>query len=927
MSKKYVFHVISNTHWDREWRFPFQRTRQNLVDMIDETLRILKTEPRYRAFHLDSQSIVLKDYLEIRPHKVQEIKRFVKEGRLLIGPWYILPEEFQVGGENLIRNLLLGHKTCNQYGGVSKIGYSPFSWGQISQLPQIYDQFNIDVIMFYRGVNSLDSPKSEFLWEGADGTRKITSRFSTMPRYNFYFYIYRSMAHGTDVSILSYDWKNGGLPFHFADVKLHDEDYSIVEPLGKYFSENLEKQVNKLIDEQINDFNTEHIIWMEGHDSSGPNPITVRIIDDINKMNVGKVVHSTLVEYAEALKKSIKVEELKLVKGERRSAQFDRRSGNLFGYTTSARMDIKLKNFDAERWLQFFAEPFNSISGILGRDINDQYIDIAWEMLIQNSAHDSIGGCSLDAIHSEMMQRYNYIIQISKGVFDRSIKHIVKNINLEKFLKPTGNIGSEIYLVAFNTNFRTRNEIVEVIIDIPKELNKNSITIFDEEINKLEFQLINEEDEQPIVEQLLDRPLFFYMKRYRGYLNIKDIPAFGFKTFKVIPSNNLIQEKLKPLGKFSKRTLILENENIKIKVNNNGTFNVTMKDSKETFSNLGYFYDEGEAGHAWVNEPVKPFVTTMESNPKIRLIENGFLKVVCHIQHNISLPINLKFRRKNKFNKKIQINLYLILTKNSNRVDVKVEFENTTEEHRLRIMFPIGFEAKKSYGEGQFDVVERTTERINADDWIEKPMYDFPMHNFVDVNNGKKGFAILVDGLKEYEVIKDKKDILAITLIRAFTYRIVPSSPQEYLDNKGSQCIGKHSFNLSFYPHKENWNQGNVYLEAMNFNNTISMVQIGKPNGSLPPTTSFLKIEPSSLVFSCFKKSENWFKDNSYVLRIYNPNEIKIEGRISSYFEISKVCLITLEEKVLEEIHVLDKFSFNIKVLPKKILSYQITFN
>ncbi|MBN1637420.1 MAG: hypothetical protein JW866_00520, partial [Ignavibacteriales bacterium] len=368
MKKNYVFHVISNTHWDREWRFPFQRTRQNLVDMLDETLRILKTEPRYRAFHLDSQSIVLKDYLEIRPHKKNEIIKFVKEGKLLIGPWYILPEEFQVGGENLIRNLLLGHKICNEHGGVSKIGYSPFSWGQISQLPQIYDQFGIDVIMFYRGVNSLDSPKSEFLWEGADGTRKITSRFSTMPRYNFYFYIYRPMVHGTDVSIITYNWKKGGLPFHFADFKLSEEDYSIVEPLKEYFSENLEKWANKLIEEQVADFTTEHIIWMEGHDSSGPNPITVKIIDDINKMNVGKVVHSTLVEYSEALKKSIKVEELKLVKGERRSTQFDKRSGNLFGYTISARMDIKLKNFDAERWLQFFAEPFNSISGILGRD-------------------------------------------------------------------------------------------------------------------------------------------------------------------------------------------------------------------------------------------------------------------------------------------------------------------------------------------------------------------------------------------------------------------------------------------------------------------------------------------------------------------------------------------------------------------------------
>ena len=174
--KKRIFHLISNTHWDREWRFPFQRNRQMLADMMDELLGILESEPEYRAFHLDSQSIIVKDYLEIRPEKRGLISRLVKNRRLFIGPWFILPDEFQVGGENLIRNLLLGHKYSKGIGRVSKIGYSPFSWGQISQLPQIYKEFNIELIMFYRGINSLESPKAEFIWKGADGTEMIFTK-------------------------------------------------------------------------------------------------------------------------------------------------------------------------------------------------------------------------------------------------------------------------------------------------------------------------------------------------------------------------------------------------------------------------------------------------------------------------------------------------------------------------------------------------------------------------------------------------------------------------------------------------------------------------------------------------------------------------------------------------------------------------------
>jgi mannosylglycerate hydrolase len=429
-----VFHVISNTHWDREWRYPFQRNRQMLVNMIDRVLEILETEPKYKAFHLDSQSIVLKDYLEIRPHKKELIKKFVNEKRLLIGPWYILPEEFQVGGENLIRNLLLGHKVCNEIGRVSKIGYSPFSWGQISQLPQIYNEFDIELIMFYRGINSLDSEKAEFIWEGADGTKLISSRFSTMPRYNFYFYIYRPVIYNQSITEAEHQWSKGDTLFHFADTKLADDDYFIIKKKDEYYPGNIKKSVEAIIKDQVDDFTTPHVIWMEGHDSSGPNIKTVELLEDIkNEFPELNIVHSTLEDYASAIKKSADTNKLKVVKGERRSAQYDRRSGNLYGYTTSARMYLKQKNYEAEKWLQFYAEPFNSFSALLGRDIQNNYLDIAWELVVQNSAHDSIGGCSLDEIHDDMMNRYLHSIQISTGVFEESVKHIIKNIDLTRF--------------------------------------------------------------------------------------------------------------------------------------------------------------------------------------------------------------------------------------------------------------------------------------------------------------------------------------------------------------------------------------------------------------------------------------------------------------------------------------------------------------
>ncbi len=930
--KDKTFHVISNTHWDREWRYPFQRNRQMLVDMIDAVLDILQKEPKYRAFHLDSQSIVIKDYLEIKPHKEEVIKNFVQQKRLFIGPWYVLPEQFQVGGENLVRNLLLGHKTCKMYGRVSKIGYSPFSWGQISQLPQIYKEFGIELIMFYRGVNSIDSPKAEFLWIGADGTEAVASRFSTMPRYNFYFYIYRPVVHNEFFSDVEYKWSCGGVPFHFADKHLADEDYFIVGPVDGYYPENIKKQVEAIINDQVDDFTTPHVIWMEGHDSSGPNIKTVRIIEDIKKIFPDlNVIHSTLEDYSNALFENIDIQTLKKVYGERRSAQYDRRSGNLYGYTTSARMYLKQKNFETERWIQFYAEPFNVFSALTGRDINDHYPDLAWDLIVQNSSHDSIGGCSLDEVHYDMMCRYKQAIEISKGMYERAIKFICSNINFSSFNSASG--PSNIYLTVVNPNQFERDEIAECFIDIPKEFDKGNILI--KNINDVEvpFHLISNYSVQPVLEQMIDRPMYIDMMRYHCLIDLKNVVPLGYTSLQVIPVEKSIVQNEKPtLNLIKDKNLkfnladnnIIENDYLKIKINSNGTFDILDKANKISYNRLGYFYDEGEAGHAWVNTPVKPFIKTLNSKPKIKITENSKLRAKIQISHKVKIPKNLAERKKkNPKLTEVNLELFIILNRSSRHLELKIKVDNKAESHRLRIMFPSRIKAEKHFAEGQFDVVERQIKRLNTKDWIEQPMYDFPLNQFVDISDNKHGLAILVDGLKEYEVRDDKDRTIAVTLFRGFEYIIQPSSKQDYTFQKGSQCLGKSEYRLAIYPHSGNWKDGNVYREALNFNNQLSIVQTGKAKGKLPAELSFLKIEPEDLIFSALKKSED---GNGFVLRVYNPTEKDFKGEVEFYNPISKVEHVTLEEIFVREINLNSKNSFTVSLNKKKIGTYKIVF-
>ncbi|MDZ7343512.1 MAG: glycoside hydrolase, partial [candidate division KSB1 bacterium] len=168
-------HVVSHTHWNREWYSPFQQFRQRLVRFLDRLLDLMERNPDFRYFVLDGQAILVEDYLEIRPENRERLKALVQNGRLEIGPWYVLPDEFLVSEESLIRNLQIGHRVASENGGVMKVGYLPDSFGHIAQMPQILRGFNIDNFIFTRGMGEeQDRLGTEFLWIAPDGNRVLT---------------------------------------------------------------------------------------------------------------------------------------------------------------------------------------------------------------------------------------------------------------------------------------------------------------------------------------------------------------------------------------------------------------------------------------------------------------------------------------------------------------------------------------------------------------------------------------------------------------------------------------------------------------------------------------------------------------------------------------------------------------------------------
>src|SRR4030042_2476332 len=138
-----TIHLVSHTHWDREWYLTFQQFRLKLVHLIDRLLEILQEDQDFKYFLLDGQTILLDDYLQIRPERESELRKLISEGRILIGPWYVSPDEFLVAPESHIRNLLEGKRHCIKFGGIMLVGYLPDSFGHIGQMPQILQGFGI----------------------------------------------------------------------------------------------------------------------------------------------------------------------------------------------------------------------------------------------------------------------------------------------------------------------------------------------------------------------------------------------------------------------------------------------------------------------------------------------------------------------------------------------------------------------------------------------------------------------------------------------------------------------------------------------------------------------------------------------------------------------------------------------------------------
>jgi len=909
--------VVSNTHWDREFRQSFEKTRRRLLDMLDITLDIISKDPKFHSFTLDGHTILLDDYLEMRPEKRPLVEKLLQEGRLIAGPYYTLAEEFSISHEALVRNLIWGRKTLEKYGAKpGTVAYTPSSWGQTGQLPQILVDFGCNKMMFYRGISHHES-KAEYIWEAPDGTPVYASRFALYARYNYYYQVFRQVTRGC-VFEKDYNWgEYDEIPLRFSDsISGYDPSFDLKDPQITYDGREIGKSVLKMLEREDGHFTTPIFLAMMGHDISVAHPLESKMIEDAQKQLKGivDIEFSNLEEFwKEAIPYIEKTNTTTLV-GERRAYLKEGMWTYLFPGTISARTYLKQHDFEAYTKMVYFAEPLATLAFSSGDAYPVNYFNRAWQYLLSNHTHDANGGCAPDPVCLDMEYRYRKTKDIADIVTEDAIAYIAKN------LAPVDQKQDAMQLVVFNTLPFTRNAIVRVDLEVPKNTNAKSFTLEHKNHQVDLYQPVTSEGSSVFIDNVWEVPTILTTNRIIQYTALNNISPLGYQTYTIVPQSHELRNNQSLITDIN----TLENKFIRAKVNSNGSINIYNKETGVTYENCNYFTDEGECGNAWQHENLaydKKY-NSLGEQASIYSIENGLLRASIVAEINFKVPVDYTDgTRRNELLTKLAIKTEYILEHNSKILKIKTSINNTAKDHLLKINIPTGLETTKSWADSHFDVVSRDITIPNSTGWAEKPQGTHPLRTFVSLSDSKNGCSLLTKGIFEYEVLNEASNTIALTLIRACRIKLKVSEEKiAELPDEGIQCPGLQTFEYAIYTHPGNWEEAEVINEAASYYTPLRAVMTGRGKGTLAHDFSYFSLNTKKVHVTAVKRAED---GSGTIIRLFNPSSIETAVEIIFGKTPTKAYLCKMDESDTKPIAVINN-TISLKVGFKKIITLKI---
>ena len=842
---KRTYHLIPHTHWDREWYLTRAEFLCRLVPVLDDLIARLEDDAGFRAFVLDGQTVLLEDYLAIRPEMTPRARALVAAGRLQVGPWYVLADELIPSGESLVRNLLAGRADAERLGGRLDVLYSPDAFGHPAIWPALAAEFGIRYGLLWRGVGGEAGQDGDlFRWRAPDG-REVMLHHLSPDGYE------AGAALPADPDRLEVPWR-----------KLKAQ----LEPRA----------------------HTPHVAVFVGADHHAAHPAPGRLRDLLANFEPGAEVRVSRLEdfFAAA---AFTAPSLPLLEGELRWSY--RYTWTLQG-VHGTRAPLKRLHAEAELRLERLAEPLAALAlRYRARDARP-LLGQAWRTLLRSQFHDSIGGCTSDPVAERVAARIGDALVMAREIGRTSLDALTGN-DPDLVREHPARAGPR--LVFYNPVPRRRGAVVvaelswflrDVLVGPPggrepRRADPPSDLDVPAALQGVPHQILSRGVGSERLDSARHYPDQDEVHRVRVALATPDLPGFGLSV-----AGPAAPAPGKAVTVGSRR---LANAALEVVVTGDGLVRMTDRRTGARYQHLLALETEGDDGdtYSFAPAPAGADGPVAARWTAVRTVTPGPLVGA------LEMRATLRSGR-------VRARLILALYADSPVLRCTVELDNRATDHRLRLRIPTGHAGRDAVAGGPFGPVRRAARRDQTGPYPrETPVATAPAHRFVATAGDAGGLAALAPGFFEYE--HDARGDLVITLLRCVgqlsreDLATRPGHAGWPTPTPGAQCLGRERLQLALAPVSAEMVERAAPLAELWEDAFLPPRAIWlRQSSELDPAATGIQLEGEGLVFSSLKPAD---KGDGIVLRCYNATGKEVEGRVELAAPIMAAARVRADEQ------------------------------
>ena len=872
--RKFEVYLLSNTHWDREWYMPHETYLVRLVSLLDRLLDIMDREPEY-VFITDGQFSMVEDYLTVRPEKREKVSSLVKEGRLKVGPWFTQPLETLVSGEAMIRNLHYGIRGSENLGGAMRFSYEVDQFGHASQTPQILRGFGIDGALAWRGMPV--GAKSAFEWVSPDGSSVIM------------LYTNGGYGEATDLPSVREDFRE-------------TIDGTEIPRAG------LDRRVEQLVHLREEYAEVDCVMWLNGIDHSFAQPDIREVIDLINHTYPELTVRQTTPEaYLTAVREAYCRQNFPMQKVE---GELMYTAEQIIESTHSCHPRQKQRHYRAARYLERCMEPTTAMAWMTGAQDRSWMQERAWKYVLENHAHDTLGCTSVDAVYEEAMARYSCALSLAEQASEDARRDVMACFTAFPSL------------FAFNTSSWPMNGVHAFSVDLPEGFGKEDFALEDADGTRYPVELLSVKKIRDVrFHPRTGHPTRVEALQVRALAEFPEIPAFGWRRLTIVPGGTQRPMRNRTMHYLSPEPGVMENEWIRIRINANGSFDLTDKVRNVTYPSQYTWEDTGDCANVYLHIPPLSGKTVYSTggNARVALLYDHALGCSYEVCLTLAVPEgNGEDGFRSVHEADIDIRLVLTLLRGAHGVEVETTVTNRAREHRLRALFPTYLtDTGVSRGGQPFDVPERRIHEPAVTPGVrEQPYPTHPMQDICDITGKTHGLTVAAEGIYEYECLDDASRALALTMVRSNNCIDACFGTSGQYDLKEAENLAVMTFRTALFPHDGDWRS--VYGDAMHFLNPAVITPGRAPEESvmkdyirpelrLPDVGAMVALTGEGLMITSVKKA---YDRNSLMVRVLNQGTSTADGCLSLTFpgvEMTEAWETNLDEERTEKLEVSEK--------------------